>query len=223
MRDRPLRPLPVRPRSSSARTGRCSATIAIARSAAGCGRSDMAARARKPTTRRLEVRVLRRLPAQPARLRGRAAGAWPVRSRSPTSSRRRAVRSRGPYDLSLVEGLDHHGARCRAHPARCAAQSKASGDDRRLRHGRRHPGAAQLRGRRRSSSSVVYARPDYIRRWPPRRRSPTTSRSISSCAAARSTSTSSLEVIVCLPAGAPTGDTAAQRLHRVQAARATSA
>ena len=39
-----------------------------------------------------------------ARLRGRAARAWPARSRSRTSSRPRARSPKGPYDLTLVEG-----------------------------------------------------------------------------------------------------------------------
>ena len=38
-----------------------------------------------------------------------------------------------------------------------------AGHDRRLRDRRGHPGAAQLRGRRRSTTQVVYARPEYIR------------------------------------------------------------
>ena len=42
-------------------------------------------------------------------------------------------------------GLDHHAARRRADPARSARSLEVAGHDRRLRHGRRHPGAAQLR------------------------------------------------------------------------------
>ena len=52
----------------------------------------------------LEVRLLRRLPAQPARLRAGAGRAARTRSTSPTSSRRRRGTVEGPYDLSLVEG-----------------------------------------------------------------------------------------------------------------------
>ena len=51
-------------------------------------------RAAKPEARRLQVRLVRRLPALAARLRGRAAGASPARSRSPTSSRRPGGRRR---------------------------------------------------------------------------------------------------------------------------------
>ena len=95
----------------------------------------------------------------------------------------------GPYDLSLVEGSITTSADARAHQAG-PRRVPLSGDDRRLRHLRRHPGAAQLR-RVDEFAPVVYARPDYIwtlahldRHRRPRRRS------TSSCAAARSTSTS---------------------------------
>ena len=72
--------------------------------ASTCGRSDE--RTREPEARRLEVRLLRRLPAQPARLRGRAArarrrgrdrllprGAARRPSRAPTTSRWSRARS----------------------------------------------------------------------------------------------------------------------------------
>ncbi len=75
--------------------------------------------------------------------------------------------------------------------SRSARSSQLPGHHRRLRHRRRHPGAAQLRRRATSSSRAVYATPrvhQHARR--PRRRSPTTCSSISSCAAARSTSSS---------------------------------
>ena len=72
----------------------------------------------------LEVRLLRRLPAQPARLRGRAARRSPARSRSPTSSRRRAATVEGPYDLSLVEGSITTAARRRADPGGPAARRR---------------------------------------------------------------------------------------------------
>ena len=55
-------------------------------------------------TGRLEILLLRRLPVEPARLRGRTAGAWPGAveiANFPEASR--AV-VKGPYDLSLVEG-----------------------------------------------------------------------------------------------------------------------
>ena len=86
--------------------------------------------------------------------------ASPARSRSPTSWRPERAPSHGPYDLSLVEGSITTAARRRAHP-RGPAPVPAPGHDRRLRHRRRHPGAAQLR-RRRGVHPVVYASPDYI-------------------------------------------------------------
>ena len=67
--------------------------------------------------RRVEVRLLRRLPADAAGLRGRAARRWPARSTSPTSPRRPAPSSSGPYDVSLVEGSITTARRRRADPA----------------------------------------------------------------------------------------------------------
>ena len=67
---------------------------------------------------------------------------------------------------------------------------EGAGHDRRLRDRRRHPGAAQLRRRATSSSRPSTPRPSTSRRSRPRRRSRRTSRSTSSCAAARSTSAS---------------------------------
>ena len=55
----------------------------------------------------------------------------------------------GPYDLSLVEGSITTAARRRAHPRRPRVGPRPLVTHRRLRHGRRHPGAAQLRRRRR--------------------------------------------------------------------------
>ena len=110
---------------------------------------------------RLEVRLLRRLPAHPARLRGRAADprrpgpdrALPrgVAARCcPARTTCRSSRARSPRPPTLeriqrgpraVEGADH---------------------DRCVRDRGRHPGAAQLRRRRASSASAVYASPQYI-------------------------------------------------------------
>ena len=100
-----------------------------------------------PAAGRLEVRVVRRLSAEPARLRGPAA------------------RGRGPgRDLVLPRGDERHGRRplrrvagrrIRHDPARRRAdpgdppQLPAAGHDRSVRHGRRHPGAPQRRRRRR--------------------------------------------------------------------------
>ena len=91
----------------------------------------------------------------------------------------------GPYDVSLVEGsiTTPHDAE-RIHEIR--APVATARHDRRLRDGRRHPGAAQRTRRRRVHVDRV--RPPRVhhdaRR--PRPRSPTTSPSTSSCAAARS-------------------------------------
>ncbi len=52
----------------------------------------------------------------------------------------------GPYDVSLVEGSDHHAARPRTDPGDPSELGRAH-HDRSVRHLRRHPGAPQ-RGRR---------------------------------------------------------------------------
>ena len=113
--------------------------------------------------RGVEVRLLRRLPAQPARLRGRAAGARRPRSRSPTSSRRSSATVEGPYDVSLVEGSITTAARRRADP-RGPRQLAGADHDRRLRHRRRDPGAAQLRRRRGVHARSSTPRPTTSRR-----------------------------------------------------------
>ena len=104
VRGRPLRPLPARARRSSAATARCSATTRRRAAARGAGALMAATEAQ---ARGLEVRLLRRLPAQPARLRGRAArarrrgrdrllprGDGARRSRARTTSRWSRARSR---------------------------------------------------------------------------------------------------------------------------------
>ena len=103
--------------------------------------------ARKTDARGVEVRLLRRLPAEPARLRGRAAdarrrardrllpGGDAARpSRAPTTSRSSRARSRPPHDAERIREVRRALAR--------------ADHDRRVRDGRRHPGAAQLRRRR---------------------------------------------------------------------------
>ena len=50
----------------------------------------------------------------------------------------------GPYDVSLVEGSVTTAAGCAAHPADPRAVPDAD-HDRRVRHRRRHPGAAEFR------------------------------------------------------------------------------
>ena len=125
-----------------------------------------------PEARGLEVRLVRRLPAQPARLRGRAArgrrrgrhrllprGDARASSRGPTTCR--SSRARSPRRTTPSAS------------ARCGAQSEAAGHDRRLRHRGRDPGAAQLpRPRRRCCASSTRG-PSTSTRSPPRRRSPT--------------------------------------------------
>ena len=59
-------------------------------------RGRRADRTDRPYAGRVEVRLLRRLPAEPARLRGRAAELWPAPSTSPISPRCRGPRSRDP-------------------------------------------------------------------------------------------------------------------------------
>ena len=141
-------------------------------------------RAPSPTDRRRQVRLVRRLPADAARSRGRAAG-------DRRASRHRGVR-RG--DLApLVRPVRHPLRRRLGQHARAGRRDRPpasgdddAGDDRGVRDGRRHPGAAQL-GRSRSGPIAGLPRPG-VRRVArdSRRPSPTTSPSTPSCGAARS-------------------------------------
>ena len=72
---------------------------------------------------------------------------WPASSTSPTSSRPAPSDGRGPLRPLDRRGLDHDRARRRAHPRDPRALAPAD-RDRRVRDGRRDPGAAQLRRRR---------------------------------------------------------------------------
>ena len=174
--------------TSSARTGRCCATTASA-SGSRCASSDMAS-ARKPklavwkfascdgcqlSLLDCEDELLARRRRGRHRLlpRGHAA-AWRRARTTCRWSKARSPRRTTPSASS-----------------RCAAQSKHAGHHRRLRHRRRHPGAAQLQGREGVHLASSTRSPDYIDTLAtstPIARS--RRRSTSSCAAARSTSTS---------------------------------
>ena len=113
--------------------------------------------------------------------------------------------------------IDHHARRRRA-DSPDPPRSQVPGDDRRLRHRRRHSGLAELGRLRRVPAGRLRLARSTSTRWPRRRRSPITCRSTSSCAAARSTSISCSKCSVA--AGrAPAADSGAQRLSRLQAAR----
>ena len=118
-------------------------------------------RACEAEARRLEVRLVRRLPALAARPRGRAARDRRRRrhGRVPRGDERRR---RGTVRPLARRGLDHDRARRRADPGRARAMSKALVTIGACATVRRHPGAAQLRRRRASSSRAVYASPEYI-------------------------------------------------------------
>ena len=100
---------------------------------------------------------------------------------APTTCRSWRARSRRPHDVERI--------------AEIRAPISAPRHDRRLRHRRRHPGAAQLGRHRRSTSASSTPRRATSRRWPPRPRSPRTYRWTSSSAVARSTSGQLLDVI----------------------------
>ena len=106
----------------------------------------MAQHKKKPQARRLEVRLLRRLPAQPARLRGRAAGGR-RRGRHRLFPRGDPRRRQGPLRPLAGRGLDHHARTTPSASTTCARRSQAADHHRRLRDRGRHPGAAQLRRR----------------------------------------------------------------------------
>ena len=111
--------------------------------------------------RGLEVRLLRRLPALAARLRGRAARA---RRRGRDRELPRGVERdgrRGPYDLSLVEG-----SITTPHDAERIQQVRRAVEARSSRSAPARPPAASRRcatsPTSTSSSSAVYASPEYI-------------------------------------------------------------
>ena len=124
----------------------------------------------------------------------------------------------GPYDLSLVEGSVTTADDAAADPAG-AARLPAAGHDRRLRHRRRHPGAAQLRRRRRVHARSSTPTPSTSRRWRPRR--PIAAHvpvdfELRGCPIDRA---QLLEVARRVPAAAPAADLRRERVHGVQAAR----
>ena len=101
-----------------------------------------------PTPGRVEVRLVRWLPADTARLRGRTAHPRRTRCEIATFLEASSDIVGGPYDVSLVEGSITTAAderRIKRNPR--AVQG--FGDDRRLRDRGRRPGAAKLRRHRR--------------------------------------------------------------------------
>ena len=68
---------------------------------------------------------------------------------------------KGPYDVSPGRGLDHDAARRRADHGDAPGLA-SPGDHRRLRHRRRHPGAAELQGRQGIHSASSTPAPEYI-------------------------------------------------------------
>ena len=150
--------------------------------------------------RRRQVRLLRRLPADPARPRGRAArDRRAVRHRRVRRRRPRAARpARSTSSSSRARSARREQAEEIAPPA---ARDAAAGHDRRLRDRRRHPGAPQLVRRTTRPGRGLPAARVRRRRSRSRRRSPTTSPSTPSCAAARSTRASSLELLTALLVG----------------------
>ena len=96
---------------------------------------------------------------------------------------------RGPLRRLAGRGLDHHAPRRRADPRGPPPVARAD-HDRRVRDRGRHPGAAQLRRRRRVHVDRLRLARLHLDAAPPRRRSARTCRSTSSSTAARSTSTS---------------------------------
>ncbi len=166
--------------------------------------------------RRVEVRLVRRLPAHAARLRGRAARVA-GESRSPTSWRRPAATVDGPLRPLAGRGLDHHRARRRADPAG-PQRVEGAGHHRRLRHRRRHPGAAELRATSTSSPDSCTPRPSTSRRWRPRRRSPPTSGRLRA-ARLPDRQAPAARGAHGVPARPAARASRPQRVHRVQAAR----
>ena len=204
---------------SSARTAPSSRYAANRAAAGGAGAVTARTTAQ---ARGLEVRLLRRLPALAARLRGRAARAR-RRDRHRLLPRGDAAATvAGPYDLSLVEGSittpedaeriqevrASRGGWSRSAPARRPAGS------------RRCATSPTSRTSCRSSTPT----PEYISTLETSTpdRAPT-SRSTSSCSGCPDQQAPAARGDQRLPQRAQAGDRRPQRLHRVQARAATSA
>ena len=163
--------------------------------AAGSCRAVDGGRARcEAQARGVEVRVVRRLPALAAGLRGRAARRWPTRSRSPTSWKRPGRRSKDPTTSRSSRVRSPR----RTTPQRIReirARSRRLDHDRRVRDRRRHPGAAQLRRRRRLRRGRLRDARVHLDARATRPVAATTCMSTSSSRAARSDKRQLLEVI----------------------------
>ena len=214
VRRRPLRPLPARADAGLPRRAR----LPVRELAPLAGGAGAVSARRKPKLAVWKFASCDGCQLIAARLRGRAARARRTRSRSPTSSRRRAASSRGR--------TTSRSSRARSRPRTTPSGSsevrrvvEGARHDRRLRDRGRHPGAAQLRRRRRVRRRSSTPRPSTSRRSRPRRRSRRTCRSTSSCTAARSTSASCSRSITAFLHGRKPGIPSHERLHRVQAAR----
>ena len=188
VRGRPLRALPVRPHVRLPRRARCSRYAAIERLLPSQG-GVMAAMRAKPklavwkfascdgcqlSLLDCEDELLALAERGRDRLLPRGDAGRP--SRGPTTCRWSRARSPPPRTPSGSSEV-------RARLAR-------AGHDRRLRDRGRHPGAAQLRRRRGVRRDRLRHARVHLDARRPRRRSPPTSRSTSSCRAARSTSAS---------------------------------
>ena len=215
---RPLRPLPARPDADLPRRP----GLPLRRDGAADGGAGAVSDAAQADARRLEVRLLRRLPALAARLRGRAARAR-RRGRDrvlPRGDERDGRRARTTSRSSRAR------SRRRTTPSGSSEMRRAVEDarhDRRLRDRRRHPGAAELRRRRRlhlrrlrDARVHLDARDvDADRRPRPR--------STSSCSGCPINKHQLLEVIAAFLARPPAEHPGDERLHRVQARAAPSA
>ena len=111
--------------------------------------------------RRLEVRLVRRLPALAARLRGRAARAR-GRGRDRLLPRGDAARPSRARTTSRSSRARSRPRTTRSGSSEVRRAVAAARHDRRLRDRRRHPGAEELRRRRTSSSRSSTPRPEYI-------------------------------------------------------------
>ena len=221
MRHRPLRPLPVRPDLRLQGRPGVLATTGSARSSR-CGRSEMAAPARKPKLAVWKFSSCDGCQLSPARLRGRAArrrrrgrdrllprGVAAPRSRGPTTCRWSRARSPPPHDAERIQEVRRQ-SRALVTIGACATaggiQALRNFADVDELHRR-----SSTRGRSTSARS------------PPRRRSPAHVKVDFELRGCPINKHQLLEVITAFLAGRKPTIAAAQRLHRVQAARAMSA
>ena len=156
----PLRALPAR--TGLRVRGRARSSPTTARAAAHGGPGAVSASREPSHARRLEVRVLRRLPAHACSTARTSCSTWRATVDIAYFLEASLGHRRGPLRPLARRGLDHDRRRRRRGSGSVRAGLAPAGDHRCVRDCRRHPGPAQLRRRRGVPRRRLRARPTYI-------------------------------------------------------------